>query len=58
MPEEQIKQQQANQIAEIFSSIKNCQYCPILNICNNYEYAYGNSFCTELKEKNNLNIID
>lgn len=57
MSEEQIKEQQANQIAEIFNSIKNCKYCPIFNTCNSYEYAYDSSFCRALKEKDNLNIL-
>ena len=39
MSEEQIRQQQANQIAEILNSIKNCKNCPIYNTCNDYEYV-------------------
>ncbi len=58
MLEEQIKQQHANQIAEIFSSIKNCKVCPIENTCNWCEYQYGNTLCRNFKEKDNLNIID
>lgn len=58
MSEEQIKQQQANQIAEILSSIKNCKYCPILNTCNAYEHVYSDTLCTDFKEKDNLNITD
>ena len=58
MSEKQIKQQQANQIAEILSSVKNCKYCPITNTCNDYEYEFGNNFCTDFKEKDNLNITD
>lgn len=58
MSEEQVKQQQANQIAEILSSIKNCKNCPIYNICNYYEYKYGNNLCTDLKENDGLNITD
>lgn len=58
MSEEQIKQQKANQIAKILSSIKNCKYCPIYVTCNAYEYAYNNSLCTVFKEKDNLNIND
>lgn len=58
MSEEQIKKQQANQIAEILSSIRNCNYCPIHNTCNDYEYEFGNNFCTDFEEKDNLNIND
>lgn len=54
--ENQVKQQQANQIAEILNSIKNCHDCPILNTCNDYEYEYGNNLCTDFKGKDNLNI--
>ena len=56
MSEEKIKQQQANQISEIISSIKSCKLCPIENTCNDYEYECGNNFCTAFKEKDNLNI--
>ena len=56
--ENQVKQQQANQIAEILSSIKNCYDCPIYNTCNRYEDAYGNNFCTDFKDEDNLNITD
>lgn len=58
MSEEQIKKQQANQIAEILNSIKNCKNCPILNTCNNYEDMYSDSFCTAFKELDNINITD
>ena len=56
--ENQIKQQQVNQIAEILNSIKNCHNCPIGNTCNAYEYICGRSFCTDFKDKDNLNITD
>ena len=58
MSEEEIKNQQANQIAEILNSIKNCHDCPILNTCDNYEHVYIDSLCTAFKEKDNLNITD
>lgn len=58
MSEKQIKQQQANQISEILSSIKNCNNCPIRNTCNDYQYTYGDGLCTDFNKKDNLKITD
>ena len=56
--ENQVKQQQANQIAEILNSIKNCHDCPIYNTCQDYEFELGDSLCRAFKDRDNLNITD
>lgn len=56
--ENQVKQQQANQIAEILNSIKNCHDCPIYGTCCDYSAIYNHSLCTAFKDNDNLNIAD
>lgn len=56
--ENQVKQQQANQIAEILNSIKNCHDCPIYNTCNEYENKYYYSLCYAFRDNDDLNITD
>ena len=56
--ENQVKQQQANQIAEILNSIKNCHDCPIYNTCLEYEDVYYNNLCYAFRDNDNLNITD
>ena len=56
--ENQVKQQQANQIAEILNSIKNCHDCPIYNTCNEYENKYYYSLCYAFRDNDDLNIAD
>lgn len=56
--ENPIKQQQANQIAEILSSIKNCHDCPIYNTCNEYEDVCHTDLCYAFRDNDDLNITD
>lgn len=58
MSKEQIKQQQANQIAEILSSIKNCNDCPIRKTCDDFECIMNDNLCNSMRNKDNINIFD
>lgn len=53
-----LKQQQADSIAEILSSVKNCNDCPIHNTCDDYESIMNDNLCQAMKDRDNLNIID